>query len=59
MDTRYHDEHKAKVEQHKKLHDALQNAEYQCDIIPIVLCNTGGVLCGMEQIGRMEICSNS
>ena len=55
METRYHDKHKAKMEQHKKLHDALWNAGYQCDIIPIVLGTTGGVfdsnLSGMRQIG--------
>ena len=55
METRYYDKHKAKMEQHKKLHDALRNAGYQCVIIPIVLGTTGGVfdsnLSGMRQIG--------
>ena len=48
-------QHKAKIEQHKKLHDALRNAGYQCDIIPIVLGSTGGIfdsnLSGMRQLG--------
>ena len=58
METRYHDKHKAKMEQHKKLHDALRKAGYQCDSIPIVLGSTGGVfdsdLSGMRQLGILH-----
>ena len=55
METRYHDKHKAKMEQHAKLRDALQHVGYHCSIVPIVLGSTGGVfhsnLTGMRQIG--------
>ena len=42
-ELRYKEKLQAKLDQHKQLMQALENAGYQCKVLPLVLGTTGGI----------------
>ena len=42
-ELRYKEKLQAKLDQHKQLMQALDNAGYQCKLLPVVLGTTGGI----------------